>query len=171
MKDSQEKIDDEHRRLAQASNGGYAQKQEECQQAANDAAAAGDEFRRHNERESELQASVREAEQEESAARNVCEAKKHDVSQAENRLQALRREDGQRQSGFHEKMPTLLKAIENERSFTERPVGPIGHHVTLLKPKWSSILETSFGATLSSFIVASKRDMNILSGIMRRVNW
>ena len=65
----------------------------------------------------------------------------------------------------------LLKAIQQEKSFTQTPVGPVGHHVSLLQPKWSSILETSFGTTLNSFIVTSKKDMNILSSIMKRAGW
>ena len=101
--------------------------------------------------------------------------RKQELDQAENRLQTLTREGGARQSGFHPKMPTLLRAIQQEQSFESRPVGPIGHHVTLLQPKWSSILESSFGGTLGSFIVTSKGDMNILvqyhatSGLVRRI--
>lgn len=73
--------------------------------------------------------------------------------------------------GYHERIPVLLKAIQQEKAFAQPPVGPVGHHVSLLKPKWSSILETSFGATLNSFIVTSKKDMNTLSNIMNRVGW
>ncbi|KAL3446823.1 hypothetical protein BJX65DRAFT_110411 [Aspergillus insuetus] len=67
-------------------------------------------------------------------------------------------------------MPALLRAIQQEQSFTERPIGPIGNFVTLLKPEWSSVLESSFGATLNSFIVTSKGDQSTLSKIMHRVN-
>jgi ATP-dependent RNA helicase DDX6/DHH1 len=105
------------------------------------------------------------------SAKRQCDSKKNDITQAENRLRTLTREDGQRPTGFPDKMPALLRAIQQERSFTSQPVGPIGDHVTLLKPKWSSVLENSFGATLSSFIVSSKRDMNILSNLMGKVNW
>ena len=96
---------------------------------------------------------------------------KADVEQAETALRNLNKEGGAQRSGYHEKMPALLRALQQEKSFTVPPVGPIGNHITLLKPEWSSILENSLGGTLNSFIVTSKRDMNILTNVMQRVNW
>ncbi|KAJ5119573.1 hypothetical protein N7448_010242 [Penicillium atrosanguineum] len=116
--ETQQKMDDENRRLAEVSDGGYARRQEECRRQT----AGSDE------------------------------------------------EDGHRRDGFPDRMPALLKAIQQEGSFTSKPIGPIGAHITLLKPKWSSILENSFGGTLSSFIVSNKRDMSILSSLMVKVN-
>lgn len=114
---------------------------------------------------------IQGAEKEADSAKKQLDAKNEDLTQAKNLLRALTREDGQRQNGFPHGMPALLKAIQQEKSFTTAPIGPIGQHVTLLKPKWSSILEHSFGGTLSSFIVATKRDQSTLSSIMRRVKW
>jgi chromosome segregation ATPase len=68
-------------------------------------------------------------------------------------------------------LPKLLRAIEEERRFRETPVGPMGRHVKLLKPEWSSILESSFGASLNAFVVTSKADQTILSELMRKMNW
>ena len=162
---------DEERRLAEVSDGGYARKQEECEQAANRAAAARKEYEGHQPGAASLQEDVKTAGKEMESAKKQCDSKKNDIGQAENRLRTLTREDGQRHTGFPDKMPALLRAIQQEKSFTSQPVGPIGDHITLLKPKWSSILENSFGATLSSFIVSCKRDMNILSNLMGKVNW
>lgn len=98
--------------------------------------------------------------------------KRADVERAETHLRNLARDGGVKHSGFHERMPALLRAIQQQKgSFRKCPVGPIGHHVSLLKPEWSSILENSLGTTLNSFIVTSKSDMNILSNIMQSVNW
>lgn len=83
----------------------------------------------------------------------------------------MERDGGARRSGFHEKMPMLIRAIQQDKSFKEPPVGPIGHYVSLLQPKWSSVLENSLGATLSSFVVTTKGDMNILFNTMQRVGW
>lgn len=94
--------------------------------------------------------------------------KNDDVRQAEHVLQNLRGEEGPGDSNVNR---TLMRAIQQEPSFTKKPVGPIGQHVSLSQPKWASVLETSFGASLDSFVVTSKRDMNILSNIMQRVNW
>lgn len=168
---TQQNIDDENRRLAEISDGGYARKQEECEQAASRAAAARNEYDQHEQGASRLQEDVKAVNREVESKRKVVDAKRKDVTQAEDRLRALAREDGQKQSGFPDRMPHLQKAIQQERSFTSRPIGPLGEHVTLLKPKWSSILESSFGTNLTGFIVTCKRDMTILSNIMSRVNW
>lgn len=153
------------------SDGGYTRKQQECEQAASRAVAARKAFEEHGQNVGHLREDIQTAEREAELADQELGAKRNDVNQAEARLQALARQDGQRQNGFPDKMPSLLRAIRQEQSFTTRPIGPIGDYVTLLKPKWSSILESSFGNTLSSFIVTSKRDMSILSNIMRRVGW
>ncbi|CAL5866623.1 uncharacterized protein PFLUO_LOCUS832 [Penicillium psychrofluorescens] len=171
VQDAQQKIDDENQRLADASGGSYARKQEECEQAASDAASARHEYDEHRNGVDQIREDLQTAEKEAELAKRPLERKGNDIEQAETRLRALSREDGRTQSGFHERLPMLLRAInQQERSFAARPVGPIGHHVTLLKPKWSSILEHSFGGTLGSFIVTSKQDMNLLSSIMQRVN-
>ncbi|KAJ5594544.1 uncharacterized protein N7459_000752 [Penicillium hispanicum] len=169
VSETQNKIDAENRRLAEVSGGGYARKQEECEQAATRAATARKTFEEHGQGVGHLREDIQASERADELVKQQVDAKKDDVKQAEFRLQALAREDGHRQSGFPDKMPSLLRAIRQEQSFTTRPIGPIGDHVTLLKPKWSSILESSFGNTLSSFVVSSKRDMGILSSIMRRV--
>jgi chromosome segregation ATPase len=65
----------------------------------------------------------------------------------------------------------LLNAINSERRFREKPVGPLGRHVKLQKPKWGRILEKQFGQTLNGFVVTSKQDQSILSGLMNRIGW
>ncbi|KAJ5397239.1 hypothetical protein N7509_005352 [Penicillium cosmopolitanum] len=170
MNEAQKNIDDENRRLAEMNDGSYARKQEECEQADRDAAEAKEKLEQHNEGESALKANIAKAEKDVQVAKTNYDNKKNDVQQAEDRLHSLRREDGQRRNGFHDKMPSLLRAIEKEDRFASRPIGPMGHHVTLLNQKWASILEVTLGGTLSAFLVSSKGDMNILSGLMRQVN-
>ncbi|KAJ5593003.1 hypothetical protein N7537_009907 [Penicillium hordei] len=169
IQETQQKVDDENQRLADVSDGGYARKQEECEQAANDASAAQREYEEHRQDAARLREDVETAERNFTEAKGPLEQKKNEISQAEQQLGNLTREGGSRQSGFNFKMPALLKAIEEEKSWESAPVGPIGYHVTLLEPKWSSILERVFGGTLASFIVSSKNDMKLLFDIMRRV--
>ena len=114
---------------------------------------------------------LQKAESHEKSVSEKVDAKKNDYLQADDRLRKLQRDNGQRQGAFHDKLPLLLRAIRDEHSFAERPVGPVGHHVTLVEPKWSSILENSLSSTLTSFIVTSKRDQVTLSRIMQRVGW
>lgn len=171
INETQNKISEETQRLADISGGSYVRQQEKFEQAQSEA----EEARKRNEELLQdancLHRDVEEATTALKSAETPLSRKKADVQQAENFLQNLTREGGPRNSGYHERLPMLLKAIQQEKSFTQTPVGPVGHHVSLLQPKWSSILETSFGTTLNSFIVTSKKDMNILSSIMKRAGW
>ena len=67
-----------------------------------------------------------------------------------------------------EGLERLLRKIEGERRFRERPVGPLGHYVELKNPEWSSILEKQFGGVLNAFVVTSKADHSILSALMKQ---
>jgi len=48
-----------------------------------------------------------------------------EIEQAETLLRSMRKEGGAQDAGFHERMPMLLRAIQQEKSFNSLPVGPI----------------------------------------------
>ncbi|KAL2003571.1 hypothetical protein VTN02DRAFT_3237 [Thermoascus thermophilus] len=170
IKETEQKIAEETQRLAELSGGSYARRQEELEQKKSEAAEARRRYEEHQQDANRLRDDVRRAEEEVKSRAAPIAKQRSDIEQAENLLRNLTKYRGSQDAGFHERMPILLRAIQQEGSFSKRPVGPIGHHVKLLKPEWSSILENSFGTTLNSFVVTSKRDMNILSNVMQRVN-
>lgn len=145
--------------------------QTELESKQEEASEARSQYEAHQKDAHRVRDDIRKADEELKSKLAPIDKVKSDIEQAENVLRSLTRDRGSQDAGFHPNMPTLLRAIRQDNSFTKPPVGPIGNHVRLLKPKWSSILETSFGTTLSSFVVTSKRDMNILSDIMKRVKW
>ena len=171
VNETQQKIAEETQRLADVSGGSYTRQQAQYEQAQSEANGAKEKYEQLQQETGRLRQQLEQAGRDAKSAEAPIDKKKVDLQQAERTLQNLTKEGGVKHSGYHEKMPMLLRAIQQERSFSSPPVGPIGYHVTLLKQKWSSILETSLGTTLNSFIVTSKRDMNILSGIMQRINW
>ena len=171
INETQQKIEEENQRLADLSGGSYTRKQEQLERAKAEAAHASAQYEEHQRNTDRLYRELEVAGKEVDSLAAPLGRTKADVEQAEKLLRSLSKEGGPKSSGFHDKMPSLLRAVQQEQGFTERPVGPIGRHVTLLKPEWSSILENSFGTTLNSFIVTSKRDMDILSRVMHNVNW
>ena len=68
----------------------------------------------------------------------------------ESQLSSLQKSKGDQMRGFHPNMPNLLKAINHETRFRQKPVGPLGLHVKLLKSEWSSIVESTFGGGFGS---------------------
>ncbi|KAL4882319.1 P-loop containing nucleoside triphosphate hydrolase protein [Aspergillus karnatakaensis] len=166
----QQKINQETQRLADLHGGGYARRLEELEQAKQEVLDARRLNEEHRQNANRIYDDIKDAEKRQSTAAFPVGQAKRDVEEAESQLKNLSKGTGARSSGLPDRMPILLRAIQQEQSFTEQPVGPIGNFVTLLKPEWSSVLESSFGATLNSFIVTSKKDQTVLSGIMQRVN-
>ncbi|KAK2877826.1 hypothetical protein FQN49_001144 [Arthroderma sp. PD_2] len=167
--DTQKKITEENERLEALHGGANAARLAELEDKRAAATAAKNEYSSHKQDADRLQQSISTAEEAVRQKTYPIREKKTEISDAESHMRTLMRDRGQ-QDGFHERMPVLLRAIAAEHGFAQPPVGPLGKHVRLLKPKWSSILENAFGTTLSSFVVTSKRDMNMLSSIMQRVN-
>lgn len=171
IQDTNQKIMEEDRRLKDLSGGSYARKQEELELKQSEAVEARRRYEEHQNDTNRLHEDVHRAEEEMKSSRGPLVMKRSEIEQAETLLRSMRKEGGAQDAGFHERMPMLLRAIQQEKSFNSLPVGPIGRHVRLLKPEWSAVLETSFGPTLSSFIVTSKDDQTILSNIMQGMNW
>jgi len=93
-----------------------------------------------------------------------------EVQAVEGRLRDLRRSHGSPWDAYERDLPKLVEMIGREGGFAEKPIGPIGTHITVLKPAWSSMVEKTLGGLLSGFIVTSKRDQQRLQGFMRRLH-
>ncbi|KAK2747897.1 Structural maintenance of chromosomes protein 6 [Myotisia sp. PD_48] len=163
------KIEDETLRLENLNGGANVQRLSQFEEKNAAAAELRDRYTSHKENSDSVARAVQAADENAAKMKAPIIRKRDEIAQAEIHVRELMKDKGQHLGAFHPKLHLLLPAIEAERSFTERPVGPLGRHVRLLQPIWSSVLESSLGATLSSFIVTSKHDMNILSNIMRRV--
>ena len=165
----QREILEERQRLDDLDGGGAATRLQRLEEAKEEAKAAKEAFNQHQADKAGLDNDARNAERMLKEYEQLLRSKRDEIERRKSELDALSRDQGEQDTIFHPQMPALLRAIQNERSFAERPVGPIGKHIRLLQPQWSLILEKSFGGTLSSFIVTSKGDMNILNALMGRV--
>ena len=166
--EKQRAIADERERLEDLNGGSHGRKLAELDQLKEEAEAAQDAHKDHENERAQLDDDLEQAEEDLKSKREPIERKEEEINRSEGLLQSLMRDRGSQVNAFHERLPELLREISRERSFADKPVGPVGNHVRLLKPEWSSQLEKAFGATLSSFIVTSKKDMDILSRIMKR---
>jgi chromosome segregation ATPase len=102
-------------------------------------------------------------------ARSALDEKETIVQQSRRRIQDIERERSS--NSMNPNVEALVGAINRDDGFLEKPVGPVWRHVTLLDPKWSSVLERSFGTALDGFCVTSQADSKRLSKMMRRFNW
>jgi chromosome segregation ATPase len=123
-----------------------------------------------------LESDLTEAEQRSGAAKTATARARAALEEKETIVQQSRRriQDIERERSSHSMNPNveaLVGAISRDDGFLEKPVGPVWRHVTLLDPKWSSILERSFGTALDGFCVTSQADSKRLSKMMRKFNW
>lgn len=167
----QKDIEDEHRRLSVADGGVHAGRRAEIEEKRNEARVSKDRVRSHEDELPALKAQVERAKVEHSACQSDLKQTRSEVHRAEELLNNLERARGQLRNAYPASMPRLLKAIQQDDEFEEKPVGPVGDHVRLLDPQWSNILEKQFGVALDSFIVTSKGDQIRLSGHMQRIRW
>ena len=168
IKSKRGEIEEEERRLAALDGGGAAARLAMLEEAKEAATTAHEAFEAHQAGRSQLDKDMERAEDQVKIHQDPIRRERAEVERRKEELQTLSRDHGQQDLAYHRELPHLLRAIQNESSFSERPIGPLGKHIRLLKPEWSSVLEKSFGATLNSFIVTNKRDMNSLNGIMNQ---
>lgn len=171
IKKVEKDIEDEHQRLSDADGGDHALRRTEIEERREEARAAKHRLREHEGELPALEDNVVKATRESKDSQDPIRLKRQDVQNAEGRLNLLVKDRGQQQQAYPENMRNLLTAIRQDEGFRQRPVGPLGSHVRLLKPLWSSVLEKSFGGALDAFIVTSKDDQIRLSGLMQKARW
>ncbi|KAM0788856.1 hypothetical protein ACM66B_002941 [Microbotryomycetes sp. NB124-2] len=59
------------------------------------------------------------------------------------------------------------KAIDNERRWQQKPIGPIGMHVKLLEPSYGAVLESLMAHSLNAFLVTNEEDRALLTQLHR----
>jgi structural maintenance of chromosomes protein 6 len=103
---------------------------------------------------------------EESRAKNDYEQQNQKVKSCKERIQQIQQQGGR--VSLQPQVKKLLDAINRSRNFRVKPLGPISEYVYLKEPKWSSILERTFGGSLNSFVVTSKEDANELTKLIKQ---
>ena len=168
---AEKNIADEHQRLSDADGGSHAQRRAEIEEKREEAKAAKIRLRDHENEIPALEDNRLSAEDEHKSLMEPLDRKRSEIRDSEARLNTLLKDKGQQHQAYPPSMTKLLNAIRQDDTFHQKPIGPIGRHVRLLNPLWSSILEKSFGGALEAFIVTSKDDQAKLSALMQRLGW
>lgn len=114
-----------------------------------------------------LEAETRSAAEKAKVSGQSVTRQKQEIRDAENRIRSLRSNN---RDALDPKIERLRAAIQRDNGFDRQPLGPIGSYIQLLKPDWSTILETTCGQLLNSFLVINKRDQQRLAQLMRQHN-
>ncbi|KAF1946743.1 P-loop containing nucleoside triphosphate hydrolase protein [Clathrospora elynae] len=167
----------QHRqRQAEADNGLYAEKQRERDEAKEESTQAEQALKKFDAQDTglrELQDALQTAQREMGAADQAVKAARAKEEHIQRNIRVLRRDQRDWMDAYPNPkgLAGLLKAIEAEKRFREKPVGPMGHHVKLLRPEWGYILEKQSGQAMNAFVVTSKADQATLSKLMKDCRW
>ncbi|KPM40169.1 Structural maintenance of chromosomes protein 6 [Neonectria ditissima] len=169
IKSCEIKIKEEERRLGESTGSARAEKDAELAKATAKEKALEEEINEGTRQQPALVAKVVEAEQTARRHGQARDSKRKEILATERQVQELQKSTGSAYDGYDKDMVNLVKAIESESGFGQRPIGPIGAHVRLTQPEWSGLLERTLGDALNAFIVKSKPDQTILSNLIRRI--
>lgn len=117
----------------------------------------------------ELDSAKADAEKELEQGKQRQEQAKEALDRAENSLRSLEQNQGRQFAGYRPNMENLVRAVSRETRWRSKPVGPMGNHIRIKKPEWTSQIERMLGGNLEAFIVTCKEDQALLSDIMTRV--
>jgi len=159
----------EERRLSENDGGRNSRLIEEQGQHEMEADRAKDALRDLEAKNKENKSALEAAKREVSKARTAVDSCTEDFQGAQAHLSQIRKSEQNFMNAFDRKMPQLLSAIDKERRFKKKPVGPVGVHITLRDPKWLHIVENILGSTLNAFLVIDYEDVTILKRLMREV--
>ncbi|KAI0475119.1 P-loop containing nucleoside triphosphate hydrolase protein [Xylariaceae sp. FL0804] len=168
VKEYEEKVRHEEKRLEEVNGGALGAKREELERAEKAVEGVEDNMTTHRDGLEHLQNEQRESDGEAKEARERLEQKRKDVLAAQTRLRNLSQNRSDPWAGFEAQVPRLVQDIERDGGFRQKPIGPLGMHIQLTKPKWMPIIEAILGTALNGFIVGSRADQVKLSGLMDR---
>jgi len=171
IKDTNEDIRKEETRLEETNGGSNIQLMEDQRNAEAEVLRIQAEITTHGQKNKSDQAALQVSKQDLERANRSFQAKKTEIGHKQTSLRQISAAEGDFLKVFGSKLPALLKAINNERGFRVKPVGPVGTYITLRDPKWLSILERFFGGTLMAFVVTTYEDSELLKRLMRSCGW
>ncbi|KAL9114162.1 MAG: hypothetical protein Q9227_001934 [Pyrenula ochraceoflavens] len=163
-------IEKEKEHLSAVNGGSHTRLQEQLEEQQRQSEDARLQYEQHQQDHERLERNLRDAEEIAQIKQAPLPRHQDEIERRQANLKSLSSNKDQHDLAFSDKLPHLMKAIQNFRGFASPPIGPIGKHVRLLRPEWSSQLEKAFGGTLNSFIVTSKKDQSALLRLMRQVN-
>ncbi|MCJ1246552.1 Structural maintenance of chromosomes protein 6 [Trapelia coarctata] len=162
-------IKEEYRRLEEANGGSHAKRLAELDARKGDVHEAKQRFEDHNGGLRALEEGKRRAAEASVDVQRLRKSKANELESCQDDLRTLSQDSGKQRSGYPQNMTQLKNAIRQDNGFRQKPVGPVGDYVHLLKPVWSSTLEQVFGGVLAAFIVTSKVDQARLTDLKNRV--
>ncbi|KAI1428915.1 hypothetical protein F5Y12DRAFT_582489 [Xylaria sp. FL1777] len=162
-------IREEEHRLENMNGGIVTEKQKELDKARQSEASIKEVIAEHRPGLKSLESEEQEAIDKMKEPTSSLAQKRSEVQAAESSLRALNQTRKDPLDAFDHRFRQLLKLIEDDPSFAQKPIGPLGTYVQLTKTQWMPILDKYLGSSLSGFIVENKLDQVRLMNHMDRL--
>lgn len=159
----------EAQRIEDANGGAHVRKLAEIEEAQNATEEAKAVLVRNDAERSDLDELRPKEEDAVTKAKDSLDRQQREIDDCHRRLRALDSDRGDDWAGYDPKVRTLCAMIQRDWTGGQKPVGPLGRHITLLKPRWSNMIEAVLGQHLSGFIVTSKAEQARLSSMMQKI--
>ncbi|KAI1193492.1 hypothetical protein F5X97DRAFT_38038 [Nemania serpens] len=169
VKKYEQSIREEEQRLENMNGGIVTKKQKELDEARQHEETIKEAIAEHKPGLKSLELGEQEASSATREPAGLLAQKRSEIQGAESSLRALDQNQRDHLDAFDNKTHQLLRLIEEDRGFAQKPIGPLGTHVQLTKTQWMPILEKYFGTSLNGFIVESKPDQVRLMAHMDRL--
>lgn len=170
VKEYEQKIREEERRLQDLNGDAHARKNSELQAAR----AKYSEFQKESEdaqrRVPDINMESDKATAELTTVDQLINQKKGDITSVRRRIHELQQGQGSLYAAYEQNVPQLIEMIEKDAGFERKPIGPVGAHIQVLQPIWLPMLEKTIGEILNGFVVTSMRDQQRLKSMMQRLN-
>lgn len=169
VRECEAKIQEEEHRLDESTGSARAAKDAELAEANSKERQLKEEIENNTQQGPILQNRFSEAQEGVRRLQRAVRSKRDEILGAENDMKQIEKSTGDAYDGYDQNMMDIVKAINNDREFQEKPIGPLGAHIRLLKPEWSRIIESTLGQALDAFVVTNKKDQVRLSSLMKSV--
>ncbi|KAI1333465.1 P-loop containing nucleoside triphosphate hydrolase protein [Xylariaceae sp. FL0016] len=170
VRDLSKDIQKEEERIESINGGALAEKQRELDEAQNAVAGLEQAIDTHRSGYGPLMDDLKAAETRLKEIGEPIRDKKTDISATEDRIRMLSQKQIDPLAGYHRAIPQLLKLIENDSRFQNKPVGPIGTFISLGEAQWSTIVESFLNDRLNAFVVTNRPDQVHLLSLMDRLH-
>ncbi|KAF2099997.1 P-loop containing nucleoside triphosphate hydrolase protein [Rhizodiscina lignyota] len=170
----QMEIATEERRIADANGGQHAEKVDELSTAKEKATQLENELQESSKGFRELELAKKAADNAVNEAKPRGKSKRDELEKCKANIERLESSRGKWIKAYPspDNLQKLLDLIQREQHrFKDKPVGPMGHFVRILKPEWTSIVERLFGGNYNAFLCTNKDDQRILSQLMKQARW
>ena len=87
---------------------------------------------------------------------------RNELKQKQQIADELKKGDKDQTSVYGKWMVDCLKAIESEKRFHRKPIGPLGRHIRCISPHWAYAVEKHLAPIMSSFICTDGHDERLL---------